>query len=755
MQQRRINRPLVRVARRVFRGVRARSACAAHSACAALWALFLLAAIVGPGRAAPVDGSGTMVVPLDGAWAFAMDPLRRGESIGWAAPDDTWTGEAPAVETGWDRVQTPHNWTQDPRYAIAQHAWYRRSIEVPASLPARAVLRFGSVQQSCRVFVNGALVGAHEGGYTPFEIDVSEALVRGRYNLVALEVSNTWSESTLPGARPLPTPSGQIYPWWPAGGLTGGVSLIGTGPYLARHEITTEVSGAGATRPLNHAGPPGTARVSVRVALGRHAHAATPVAALRGELFTWPAGEAPIARVEAPAEGPIVFELPVREPALWTLDRPTLHISRVTLLGADGSVLGVDEERFGIRTFEVVGEQLLLNGQPIRLPGANRAADHPSGGTMDTPRSVEQDGRLLKEAGLVLSRLQHQPLTRAMLDWADENGLLVIQEASAWGTPAAQLASEAYREAHRRQMRETVEMSRNSPSVIGWSVGNEYDSWTPEGVAWTADMKRFIREELGDARPIVFASLGRGGREVKTAIEKAGSASAIDAAANAFAHSDILCMNWYGSAESLPPFLDAVHAAYPGKPFILTEYGTRADQADPARREAHLLAYAKIAAERPWIAGLSYWAFNDYRSMYPGSRADGVRPWGLVEYDRTPRALYGVARARFAPVAMEVERAGDTLRVTARGVEGLPSRDVRGVRIELRDAGRVLAASEPFDLSPGASRGVILAAPRSGLTDDAALVAVDPRGFTIATHPAAPAEAAAGGGKAASAGGTP
>ena len=99
-------------------------------------------------------------VSLDGAWRFALDPTRTGEPDRWFAPD--------LDESRWDRVDVPHCWPIDPRYAYTGTAWYRRTFDAPADLQGRhARLEFDAVFARARVWVNGQLVGSHEGGYTP------------------------------------------------------------------------------------------------------------------------------------------------------------------------------------------------------------------------------------------------------------------------------------------------------------------------------------------------------------------------------------------------------------------------------------------------------------------------------------------------------------------------------------------------------------------------------------------------------------
>jgi beta-glucuronidase len=97
-------------------------------------------------------------VSLNGEWHFAVDPAGEGERDGWFAPD--------LDQRRWDRVDVPHCWPVDPRYQYTGRAWYRRSFTPPEGIGGRhARIEFDAVFARARVWLNGTLVGAHEGGY--------------------------------------------------------------------------------------------------------------------------------------------------------------------------------------------------------------------------------------------------------------------------------------------------------------------------------------------------------------------------------------------------------------------------------------------------------------------------------------------------------------------------------------------------------------------------------------------------------------
>ncbi len=567
-------------------------------------------------------------------WTIALDPTDAGESKGWHQPSRDWTGAQPHGREGWDAVSVPHDYLTDPRYAYVGVAWYRRSIAVPAEAADGRTwrLEFATVFQRCRVWLNGNEVGGHEGGYTPFGFDVTKHLLPGRQNFLVVAVDNRVKFRALPGARSGTTANSGQYPWLNYGGILGDVLLVAHAPgWIAGQRIETVMRADGSA----------VVRLGVRVRNDRSTPATIEVTANllddAGGLLV------PVRQQDVHAgprmDGVITFEitLPAGTYQRWEVDTPVTYRSVVT--ARTEAELDRNEERFGVREIAIGDAQFLLNGRPIRLAGANRARGHPHHGGIDPDALVEQDLRLMKDAGLRFSRLQHTAPGRNLLDWADREGMLLILEVGMWGYLSEDVASEELRERFRQEMRELVQLAGNHPSVVGWSLGNEYESWTPEGVAWTRDMARFMKE-LDPTRPVTFAALGRELRELRTAAPEQE---------RAFDYVDLISTNLYFKPSDVPEYLDPVHARWPDKPLLITEYGLRADRVKAEdERLVHFDAMLALVRERPWICGFSYWAFNDYASRYPGTGTDGYRRWGLVDEHRRPRPLYEHVRAQLA-----------------------------------------------------------------------------------------------------------
>ena len=594
----------------------------------------VVAALIVVGALLPhaVSGAATAEFSLDlhgDGWHFAIDPVEHGESTGWHAPVEGWNGARPHARFGWDELEVPHDYLIDRRFEYTGTAWYRRSFYIPEDAEERFTwrLQFDSVFQRCRVWVNGAPVGEHEGGYTPFEFDVTDHIERGRYNLVVVEVNNSIRFRALPGARTPnlgrePTPNAKQYAWRNYGGILGNVRLVGHSPVFLRRQIIRSE--------LNE----GMDRVSLEILAtarndtGQDVRAVVDVDLWEGLLnlnreVLLPAHSAKTVRLygELPADA---------DWALWELDDPVLY-SATARIRSDAGEHRI-EDRFGIRKIEARDGRLFLNGRVVRLPGANRTKGHPVYGGRDPNHLITHDLILMKAANLRFARIQHTPPSKHLLRWADENGFLLMLEAGVWGYTAPDQASRELREQFQFEMRQMINASANHPSVIGWSLGNEYESWLPEGIAWTRDMAAFVRS-LDPTRLVTFNTLGTALRQIKEGHDD-------PEAEHAFDHVDLIMLSAYFGIDDLPAFIDPVHHRWPEKPVFIGEYGRRADNFEEEERIAHFEEFFSFVRERPWICGLSFWAFNDYRSRYPGTSPDGYRRWGLVNEYRTPRTLY-------------------------------------------------------------------------------------------------------------------
>lgn len=601
--------------------------------------------------------------PLHGEWAFALDPVNIGDREDWYKPT--------FPSNRWDKVTVPHCFSVDPRYSLyTGTVWYIKKFK-HAKLPAghRAFVRFEAVFYKAGVWVNGKKLGEHEGGYTPFEIDVTDAL--SEENTLALRVNNAWDTTTIPGAKTRVNfeneNSAQLYPWINYGGINREVYLIvRPSTFIQRVKIVADPDLVKKT-----------ASIQVRVDMA-NADASKPAPALT--IYSNKVKLAVKWKSKPGVAGTYLLEgtLAAKDVKLWNQDEPVLYDAEV-VAGADTL-----RTKFGIRKVEVKGTSLLLNGEPIRMGGCNRPLDYPKYGSMDPAQVLEQDLTLIKAGSMELSRISHYPVSTQMLDWADAHGLLIIAEAGNWQLTPKQMADPVMRKKFQSQFSEMIERDWNHASVIAWSVGNEYQSQTTEGKAWTKDMYDFAKQ-LDPTRLVTFASMFVGRDNIKKPEDEASQ------------YVDFVSANIYGNHLAA---LKHIHDLYPNKPVYLSEFGIRTDGVKNEQgRVDHLVKAMQDFRQCDFLVGASVWTFNDYQSRFPGTNANGYRPWGLVSPERELRDMYFTWQEEFSPATLSVTRAGNKLSITVSARKDFPSYILRNYKL--------LCGNQTFDiaqLKPGESK---------------------------------------------------
>ena len=523
-------------------------------------------------------------------------------------------------------VTVPHCWPTEEKYrTYIGQAIYEHDFVAPTIQKSKvARLHFDAVFDVATVWLNGRRLGTHEGGYTPFEFDVTKLLKAGQNHLV-VEVSNTPTISTIPSlatshsAKDYPAygsvGKGSVVGWMPYGGIVRPVSLIVTDALYFRGMKVDAV-------PNLHTGV-ATIKIRVRLHNGGNAPAAADIQGSVAGLVVHFSGT----HVAAGEDAEVVWTGTLVNAHLWSVRDPHLYDAELQIPGDSVSA------KIGVREVRVRGTELLLNGNPVHLFGANRVSEDPVEGLRESDAIVSRDMSDMLAANMRMMRIAHYPQAPALLDFADAHGMLLIAEAGNWNMSAWQMADPEIRALWKKEMREMMEQDWNHPSVIAWSVGNEYESFTKDGIDWTHDMRAYTLG-IDPTRLITFASRFTQEPVVKTGKDEASQ------------YSDFVSVNIYGDYAKR---FDRVHELYPDKPVFVTEFGKmgEAGKHDPLRIE-DITAGVEAMKARPWMIGGSLWTWADYRSLYPGTPQNGIRNWGVVEFDREHRDSWDLVRRLFA-----------------------------------------------------------------------------------------------------------
>ncbi len=331
------------------------------------------------------------------------------------------------------------------------------------------------------------------------------------------------------------------------------------------------------------------------------------------------------------AEG--VLDIPNAK--LWAPHSPNLYQLTVELIKAN-QVIDRISLPVGIRTIQVKGEKLLLNGKPIRLRGFGRHEDFPVTGRNLPNAVVIKDYEIMKWVGADSFRTSHYPYSDQILDLADRMGFLVIAETPAVGLFFDQKGLKRRLELCRQYTRELIERDKNHPSVILWSLANEPHSHRPAAKGFFKNLADLARK-LDKTRPITLVSH-------------------VGLKEEAFQFLDLVCINryfgWYSeegdldqACERLPKDLSSLHRKFK-KPIIVSEFGADAmpgHHAEPPEMfseeyQAEMIeAYIKVLAKLPYVVGAHIWNLCDFKTAQAFHRPGAMNWKGIFTRDRRPK----------------------------------------------------------------------------------------------------------------------
>ena len=400
----------------------------------------------------------------------------------------------------WDNIPVPGIWEihgyGDPIYVNTPYAWnnqfknnppqvpiegnhvgsYRREIVVPAGWKGKDIIaHFGSVTSNMYLWVNGKYVGYSEDSKLEAEFDLTRYLKPGERNLIAFQVFR-WCDGTYLECQDFWRLSGVARDCYLYAREKRRIEDIRITPDLdadyrdATLTVQVEMKGAG------------------RVALKLKDHLGNEVssAATRGETVT----------------------MHVSNPRKWTAETPYLYTLYAQMDAAPEEIIPI---KVGFRKVEIKGGQLLVNGKPILIKGANRHEMDPDGGYQVSRERMVQDIRLMKQFNINAVRTSHYPNDSYWYDLCDEYGLYVVAEANieshGMGYGEKTLAKRKdYELAHLQRNQRNVQRNFNHPSVITWSLGNEagYGANFEKAYDW-------IKAE-DPSRPVQFEQAGRNGK---------------------------------------------------------------------------------------------------------------------------------------------------------------------------------------------------------------------------------------------------
>ena len=530
-----------------------------------------------------IDGRHT--ISLKGQWQIIIDPYETGYYNYRYEPSQNgyFKNEKPKtpsdlIEYDFDtssQLNVPGDWnSQDQRLLFYEGTvWYKKSFDYQKKPATRLFAYFGAANYVADVYLNGKKLGRHEGGFTPFNFEITN-LVRDKDNFLIVKVDNKRRRDAVPTLNT---------DWWNYGGLTRDVSLVEVPDVFihdyflqlkkgSKDEVAGWVKLGGSTAPQ---------KVTIEI----------PEASVKQSVNS-----------DANGYAAVSFKARLN---LWAPENPKLYLVNLSI--STDSIA----ERIGFRSIETRGTDIVLNGKPIFLRGISMHEESPLRGGR---AFSEDDARLLltwaQELGANFVRLAHYPHNEYMTRVADEMGILVWSEIPVywtilWDNPET-LANA------RTQLDENITRDKNKASVILWSVANE----TPVSEA----RLRFLKELVDHARKLDPTRLLTAANERHYADAKT---QVVDDPLGEYL--DVLgCNEYVGWYDGLPEKADGLEWKVPSnKPLIISEFGADAlfgyhgDASVRFTEEYQKKLYEhqlKMLKRIPSLRGMSPWILTDFRS---------------------------------------------------------------------------------------------------------------------------------------------
>jgi len=588
----------------------------------ACWAVLLPAIGQPPMKTLLVGVDHRSVMSLNGEWHYLVDqpPARSLYAADGKVRDNGYAlNSHPNINSGphneeYDfatapTLKVPGDWnTQEPTlFRFEGVVWYQRDFDFQPKANTRTFLHIGAANYRSFVWVNQKRICDHEGGFTPFDCEVTAALKVGS-NFVVIAVDSTREVDGIPSVG---------IDWFNYGGLTRDVSLVTLPPQFIddydvhlKHESTFSAADANTLAGYVHIegateGTPVTLRI--------------PEAGVNTTITT-------------DAQGRAAFDIKANKLELWSPETPKLY--KVELAS------GQDEltDDIGFRDIRVDGTRILLNGKAIFLQGANMHAEAPyRTGRACTDEDVKNIFGFLKDLNANFVRLAHYPHDERMERTADREGIMVWSEIPLWQHISFD-KPEVYAKAT-YMLNEMIRRDRNKASVILWSVSNE----TPNNPTRTQFLTNLANEarKLDSTRPITSALIGphpKGNEMVQD-----------DPFVNAL---DVVGQNEYvGWYEMRPEDADNIKWTLPQKPILISEFGAEAKQGNHGGKNQRWAEEQQVNVYEhqfvminniPQVRGLIPWILMDFRS--PGRNIpklqDGFNRKGLLAEDSKKKQAF-------------------------------------------------------------------------------------------------------------------
>jgi beta-glucuronidase len=536
------------------------------------------------GQTAMVNFQARNFESLNGKWKVIIDPTGIGD---WR---QVWQEKKPQKKAdfveysfeGGPELEVPGDFnTQMPELTYFEGTvWYKKQFSYTKREDKRLFLYFGAVNYLSDVYLNGEKIGSHEGGFTPFQFEITNKVKEGN-NTVIVKVNNQRKENGLPGLG---------YDWFNFGGITRDVGLIETN-HVFIEDYFIQLKKGSLNSVLGWVQLNGSTKSNQKIIIK------IPELNLNYKTRTDDKG---FANIEFSSKF-----------TLWSPENPKLY--KVVIESETDAV----EDSIGFRSIEVKGSEILLNKKPIFLKAVNIHEENPFKGSRAF--SKEDAGILLnaaKELGCNLVRLAHYPHSENMIKEAEKMGIMVWDELPIY--QHIKFSDSLVPKKMETMLNEMVRRDKNRAAVTIWSLSNETYPGTPNRNEALIELTQKCRA-LDSTRLINHVINTQGYSNNTFTVHDP-----------LYKYSDIVSINeyigwyipWQGKPSDTKWEID-----FPNKPVFISEFGGEAlygnndlpsDEASnwtEGYQEQIYKDQVKMFKTIPNLAGVCPWILFDYKSL--------------------------------------------------------------------------------------------------------------------------------------------
>ncbi len=579
---------------------------------------------------AAVPGVESVKIDLNGIWQFNPNPDSKFYEV--------------SSSPGWKDIKVPGEWFMQGFVVKPKtKAGYLRTFQVPTDWQNKTIkLRCDGIYSDADIHINGKPAGRHQGGFNAFELDVSNIVEAGKKNTITVGVTSESLTDTLASATQ--------YAAHQLGGITRKIYLMALPKInITSLKITTDFEKGFRDALMKvHLGISNETekeitRFSVICRLENPAGQSVDLSNLKNIPEKIPPGKS-IERT---------LEYKITAPEKWDAEHPNLY--ELTIEFESSGQKEIIKQKVGFRQIEIIGNQLFVNGRPVKLKGSNRHEVHPLLGRSLNDELWKKDAELFKGANFNYIRTSHYPPAEEFINHCDELGLFVELEAPfCW---VGHNANERWNNSDPhsnfllqtilRLQKETVEFYRNHPSILIWSLANESE-W---GANWAEDLKMITA--LDPTRPSSFHDQAYAG------YNNAGSTAMPIANYHYPSPGDIHFTRKYNR-----PLLFGEYAH-------INTYNREEIVADPGVRDSWGRGFEPFVDDMFYAAGNlggAIWAGIDDVFYLPDGKAVGYGEWGIIDGWRRIKPEYWHAKKSYSPVKVhtniiKIPKSGEPIKV--------------------------------------------------------------------------------------------